>query len=325
MILEFLTRDVAVWGGLKSPLLSWLGCVGLLLFFGWQVARLFVGASRAAAPFAHIRPLLIRLARQAEASDARTGSPSTPGATDLDRLEQLDQAMREANAFRRPWVQYRRTLLTERVPWATEPRVFSTRQAKEFLTPEATLSGSIDLAFSSQVPSLITGFGLLFTFMAICVGLGRLHADGQTIIGIPGLINGLAGKFLTSIVGLICANLFVLLERPAVRRLLARHAECLTLLDESFPRRTAEDLLDALGASRSGRDIAARDGQPDVADRVIREVQERLAAPIAELASAVRALSDHLQDSPDVARGPAIPIATRHRWDGARHRGPRVG
>ena len=29
---------------------------------------------------------------------------------------------------------------------------------------------------------------------------------------IQGLINGLAGKFLTSIVGLLCANVFVLLE-----------------------------------------------------------------------------------------------------------------
>ena len=33
--------------------------------------------------------------------------------------------------------------------------------------------------------------------------LRELHADGHTIDGIPGLINGLAGKFLTSIVGLI--------------------------------------------------------------------------------------------------------------------------
>jgi hypothetical protein len=256
---DLLARDIAPWGGLSSPVLCWLGAAGLVALFVWQAARLVSGVRRAAEPFALLQPRLRELADRVEATDLGRAydrafterrptvpAPAEPETAELDRLRELDQAMREVEAFRRPWIQFRKTVLIEHVPWFKEPRVFSTRSAEEFFTTDAVLGGRIDLGFFAQVPSLITGIGLLLTFVAICIGLSRLHADGQNIAGIPGLINGLAGKFLTSIVGLICANLFMLLERPAGRRLLERHGEFVTLLDQSFHRRTAEDLLDEL-------------------------------------------------------------------------------
>jgi hypothetical protein len=301
-IVEFLVRDVAVWGDLKSPMLSWLGSIGLVLFFGWHVTRLFMKVSRATEPIVRLRQQLIPVARQVEASDLQwafdrafsdnhgvtvSDAQYTPGQTDLDRLTALDHAMREVGAFRRPWVQFRKTLLIERVLWCKEPRIFSTRRAEDFFTQDAMLAGRIDLGFYGQIPSLITGLGLLLTFVAICIGLSRLHSDGQTITGLQGLINGLSGKFLTSIVGLVCANLFVLLERPAVHNVLASHGEFLTLLDESFPRRTVEDLLDELRRGRAGHEPAN-----GVAD----EIQARLTAPIEALTAAVRALAGLKQE-----------------------------
>jgi hypothetical protein len=200
--------------------------------------------------------------------------------------------MRATGAFRRPWVQFRKTLLIEHVVWFKEPRIFSTRRAEEFFTEEATLRHSIDLAFYAQVPSLITGFGLLLTFVAICGGLNRLHADGTVITGIQGLINGLAGKFLTSIVALVCANAFMLVERPTTRRLLDRYMEFLTLLEESFPRRTVEELLDALDHYRVSRRTSS-DGQS-----VDDEREEPLRKSIDTLAAAVQGLSERI-DPPE--------------------------
>lgn len=34
LLVEFLFRDVTLWGELRTPVLSWLGSVGLMLFFG---------------------------------------------------------------------------------------------------------------------------------------------------------------------------------------------------------------------------------------------------------------------------------------------------
>lgn len=306
-----LGRDVSIWG-LTSPLLSWVGSIGLLLFFGWQVTKLFLDASRATAPFTAVEPLLTSLAEEIEPSDLRhafdravadrrdappAGKPAGREETDFDRLTQLDMEMRATGAFRRPWVQFRKTLLIEHVVWFKEPRIFSTHRAEEFFTQEVTLQGSIDLGFYEQVPSLITGLGLLLTFVAICGGLNRLHAEGPIITGVQGLINGLAGKFLTSIVALICANLFVLLERPMVGRLLDRHAGFLTLLEESFPRRTVEDLLDALDHHRSSARTLPAVGRtlPVAGQAADGETPERLRASIEALASAVHTLSDRIE------------------------------
>lgn len=309
-MIDFLARDITILG-LTSPLLSWLGSLGLLAFFGWQAWKLLADVRQASTPFLRVRPVLQSLAKEMEGADLRQayeraftggrdprrqGSTTGSPATDLTRLKKLDQAMRDIVAFKRPWTQYRKTLLIEHVAWTTEPRIFSTRQAEELFPQEAVIGHRVDVGFYSQVPSLITGLGLLLTFVAICIGLTRLHADGQTISGIQGLINGLAGKFLTSIVGLTCANLFVLVERPALNRLRASHAEFLALLDESFPRRTVEDLLDALRHEQS-RVRVGRDDRGAAAERLAQEVEERINQPITELTAMVRSLAERVFDS----------------------------
>jgi len=169
------------------------------------------------------------------------------------------------------------------------------------------LSRSLDLGYVAQIPSLLTGFGLLMTFVAICLGLSRLHADGTTISGVQGLVNGLAGKFLTSIVALVCANVFVLLERPAVGRLLARHREFVALLDESFPRRTPEDLLDALARQNALRPTAGAPVGVDDDNATSPDVLNRLAASIDTLNSVVRVLAARL----DVPADPAAMVGAR--------------
>jgi len=82
--------------------------------------------------------------------------------------------------------------------------------------------------------------GLMFTFLAILIGLSKLHANGSQIEGIQGLINGLAGKFVTSVVGLACANSFLLLEKSVSHRLATHHRHLVALLDEMFPRKVAD-------------------------------------------------------------------------------------
>ena len=44
---EFLSQDTAFFGGPQSPMLSWLGSCGIVLFFVWQLIRLTVEVARA--------------------------------------------------------------------------------------------------------------------------------------------------------------------------------------------------------------------------------------------------------------------------------------
>ncbi|MEK7761714.1 MAG: hypothetical protein AAB433_09055 [Nitrospirota bacterium] len=302
---EFLSRDVAFFGGPQSPMLCWIGSFGIVLFFLWHLLRLRMDVSGAQRPFNHIRPILTALAnergdvdRERFTNHALVGfappagqatSPSTR--IDCDDLHAIESAMQKEPMFRQPWAQFRKTLLLEHVPWFVEPRIFSTRRAEEIFTQDTLLSHRVNLAFYSQLPSLVTGIGLLLTFLALFIGLSKLHADGHDIAGIQGLINGLAGKFLTSIVGLIAANLFTLIEKPMVFRLMNEHHSFLSLIDKLFPRKTMEQMLEQLTPMHRAQGGARQNPGGELMERIGGMGIDSLAAPIAELTEAVRSLT----------------------------------
>ncbi len=259
---EFLGRDVTFLGGPHSPLLSWLGSGGILLFFLWHILKMRKETALVQRAFERIHPILQALAndRREIDRDRFTHHPaktfptrSGPAASssmrlDSDDLHTLDSGMQQEPMFRLPWTQYRMTLILEQVPWFVDPRIFSTRLAAEVFTQEALIAKQVNLAFYRQFPALVTGFGLLLTFLALFIGLGKLHAEGSEIVGIQGLINGLAGKFLTSIVGLIVANVFTFMEKPLVANLITAQHTFLGLIDQLFPRKTMEQMLEQLTA-----------------------------------------------------------------------------
>ena len=313
---EFLSRDASFFGGPQSPMLSWLGSFGIVLFFLWQVVRLRREVSGAQQPFDRVRPMLTTLAnergdldRERFTSRALVGltapagqSASAPKRIDCDDLTTLETAMQKEPMFRQPWGQFRKTLILEHVPWFVEPRIFSTRRAEDIFTQDTLLSHRVNLAFYSQLPSLVTGIGLLLTFLALFIGLSKLHADGQEIVGIQGLINGLAGKFLTSIVGLIAANLFTLIEKPMVFRLMNAHHSFLGLIDKLFPRKTMEQMLEQLTPAHQAQGKGLQAAGGELREHVGGTGTDSLTAPIAELTSAVRSFTKLKQDEQAAGR-----------------------
>ena len=301
---EFLSRDVAFLGGPSSPMLSWLGVLGILLFFLWHVLKLKKEVTFVQRGFERVCPMLAALVHERGDVDrerfthrpdkvsthqARRGVDSTMR-SDCDDLQILDVEMNQEPLFLGPWAQYRMTLILERVPWFLEPRLFSTKGAENVLTQEALMANRVNLPFYSQFPSLVTGMGLLLTFLALFVGLGKLHAEGSEIVGIQGLINGLAGKFLTSIVGLIVANLFTFIEKPMVSRLMHAHHTFLGLIDQLFPRKTMEQILEQL-TSIHGEHQGDRSTSGDALREQGGGWGIGLAGPMASLTSSIQSLT----------------------------------
>lgn len=258
--IQLLTQDVAPLGALSAPLVSWYGSAGLTIFFLWQVARLYQLSTQTAQPFARVTRCLDTLAQERLQFDQDGLTLNPPGALKsrtqeapphLNRRDGKDFQLIDTTFQREPWLspawkQYRKTLVTEQVAWYIEPRIFSSRSAQELFSLETIFRGKLNLAWYQQVPSLLTGIGLLLTFIALLIGLSKLHADGHGIAGIQGLINGLAGKFLTSIVGLVCATAFTLIEKPLMFRLFSAHQQCTHLIDDLFPRKTLEQILEGM-------------------------------------------------------------------------------
>lgn len=305
-IWEFFGQDVTFLGELHSPMLSWLGSGGLIALFMWHAGRLSTAISSVQGCYMRVWSTLTGLAASRKSlqnewltvpslSDVKkvaNQSGAQPERVDLDDLHTLDKAMRREPRLEQAWLHFRKTFVVERTAWFIEPKVFATRTAAEFF-PRDLLNSRLNLAFYHQFPSLITGGGLLLTFLAILIGLSKLHADGSHIVGIQGLINGLAGKFLTSIVGLLCANLFVLLEKSAMHRLATTQQQFVTLVDELFPRKTMEQMLEnftpGTGPAQTQATVGAVPG--DLGDRLAGRLSDRLSPTVTALREAVEVLS----------------------------------
>ena len=311
---EFFSQDVTLLGDLHSPMLSWLGSGGLIALFMWHAGRLSTAISSVQSCYMRVWPTLTSLAASRKSlqsewlmvpslSDVKKPSSQSgaqPERVDLDDLHTLDKAMRREPRLEQAWLHFRKTFVVERTAWFIEPKVFSTRTAAEFF-PRDLLNSRLNLGFYHQFPSLITGGGLLLTFLAILIGLSKLHADGSHIVGIQGLINGLAGKFLTSIVGLLCANVFVLLEKSAMHRLATTQQQFVTMVDELFPRKTMEQMLENFtpgAGSAPAQGQAAVGAVPgDLGDRLAGSLSDRLSPTVTALRDAVEVLARREQGS----------------------------
>jgi hypothetical protein len=297
-----LSRDMSFCCGIQSPMLSWIGSGGIMLFFLWQVSRLLREVAASRRPFDRLRPTLQGLAQRRQhlhpeqfsaktlmrTKDQRRPSSPADEHRDCDDLEALDAAMQQERFFRPTWMQFRKTLLVEHDAWFREPQIYSTRQAEDFFTQDALFNNRVHLAAYSQLPALITGIGLLLTFLALFVGLSKLHAEGHDIDGIQGLINGLAGKFLTSIIGLVCANAFSLIEKPVLFRLTTVHQHFLDLLNELFPRKTMEQMLEDLTSQQRAHADSRTHSATGAMDHLKATMASSLGEPVAALTSTLQ-------------------------------------
>ena len=183
----WLTRDVTVVGGLQSPMLSWIGAAGILSLCLWHSAVLIRGV-------VHIQRTLFRfrssveplvLARKQVSKDwlvipalakKRMSLDQSPESRrDLDDLQTLDRIVRSEQALTRDWLSYRKTFTVEQSAWFLEPTVHCQRSASDFFSFESLCATHLNVQFYRQLPAFLTGMGLMFTFLAILIGLSKLH------------------------------------------------------------------------------------------------------------------------------------------------------
>lgn len=97
---------------------------------------------------------------------------------------------------------------------------------------------------ADEMPNWLTAIGLLTTFIAILLGLQHVRVlTNMDVQGISGLVNGLSGKFFSSIVALGCA-LAVTVTNHFCSELIKEHWEQVLLkLEGLLPHLSTEQLL----------------------------------------------------------------------------------
>jgi CDP-diacylglycerol pyrophosphatase len=118
----------------------------------------------------------------------------------------------------------------------------------ESLSEEDVIDVFYHSAFHESVPGILTSLGLLATFVAILLALAGVAYNpddpAHAVSGIDQLINGLSGKFLSSIIALALSVIFTLLEKKVCdRQLLESYTLLVRRAANTFPLLTQTRIL----------------------------------------------------------------------------------
>jgi hypothetical protein len=150
---------------------------------------------------------------------------------------------------------------------------FLTENPREILPYDVVISKQFHSAFFSAFPGLLTGAGLTLTFVAILLALYGVHYDKTNTVdpisGIDTLINGLSGKFLSSIVALVLSILFTLCEKSAVRGLRNRYEQMVAAITRAVPYLSQSRVLLDIQRFAAKQTVSVSHISSEVVDRLV--------------------------------------------------------
>jgi hypothetical protein len=189
-------------------------CEALVVLAAALVLRLLVERRRTLRAFDKFARTLRRF-RPAGRQQRLAGLPA-------GRMQLIQEASRRLTGKPLEWWRGLEEALEYYEPPGASGGWFLTRPAEEVLTEDELIAPFYHASFHQTVPSILTALGLLATFSAILVALSGVRYNAgntaQPVTGIDTLINGLAGKFLASIIGLILSLIFTFVEKKVCER-----------------------------------------------------------------------------------------------------------
>lgn len=225
---------------------------------------------------------------------------------DLQRLEAARTSAIQQTSVPRGWWQAIDNHIEHYENASGEERAFLGEPARSVLPFDTVVGRHFNAGFYSIIPGLLTGSGLTLTFIAILTALYHVHYNEgnavEPVSGMQDLINGLSGKFVSSIVALLLSILFTFLERSLVRGLRQQYEQLMASLSGFLPTLSAKRiLLDISDSARKAKDSAANISA-EVTDRLVAAVNEHVLPVLS--ADMARGLAGALQQelSPTMAR-----------------------
>jgi hypothetical protein len=178
---------------------------------------------------------------------------------------------------------------------STDGTTIGQKGAQPTFAKTAGFGSRINWKWFGAVPGFVTGVGLLVTFVAILFALADLHADATTgqIQGISQLLEGLAGKFISSVAALLCASFFLPYERWHLHRIEQRRQSLIDALDSFVPRLTPARILIGLKRDTAEQADALREMLTGLEPKLRQGLTESVGPTLKQMVSAIEDLNQH--------------------------------
>jgi hypothetical protein len=282
-------RDNSTIIHITAPNFIWGGACMLLVIFIGSLQKLLRATKKVTVELARCEQVIMKSIDR---------SPDLTG----EVLEDLHSELEQSKLLRHVWAEFRETLLSEELDG--RKLIFNTRAANEFFSREEIIESNLKLAWYHAVPGVLTGIGLLFTFLAILFGLNGIVQPETNEIdpdGMIKLVESLSGKFLTSVCALFLATMFVGIEKRRTHKVDQAHKRFARAVDQRFPRRSSEYLLEKIVSATAEQATQLRHFGADLSGRLKEGMTESFQPILERLALAIDKLekekSETLQGS----------------------------
>jgi biopolymer transport protein ExbB/TolQ len=175
---------------------------------------------------------------------------SFPKVLSKTEFNEVNQFFSNSKMLDQSWNEFSETILQS---GDESDEIYNTEQIEKYLNEESIINANIDNNYYSAVPSVLTGIGLVGTFLSILIGLSQVYVvKNGSVTGIEELINSLSGKFISSIVGLTFSMWFTASFNRKIGLLKSRVLQLQHQFNKLFSRTFSEKILLNIAKSIQG-------------------------------------------------------------------------
>jgi hypothetical protein len=228
----YLLKAQWVFFGLGAPAFSWLVSGGLIVYCVW----IFLRQMRESKIRHHCLSVADRRLKSLQTRRS-VGQVRRNGISE-NLLSEIDKVFSDLPPLRIAW-QTTYSSMISRTDRNGEEHFWIADDIGTLFN-ESVVTEGLDYRKASAI---ITGVGLLATFLAILVALLDVRLTNNRIQGLDLLIQGLSGKFLSSVVAVACATALVFFEKGLFKPVRVRANTLGGTLRSLLPRLTTSQIL----------------------------------------------------------------------------------
>lgn len=293
MLLNFLKYQISLFG-LEAPWFSWLAAFALIVWPAYELFKLYSLYHRQSKNFT--------IASNGIENLLKDNRPRFGEGLPLSILETLREIFKKIPSLAVPWSSFEKHLIYKRIRDKNEDQVWTAESTEGSFNEEAILESDFNKRFFLAIPGIVTGTGLLFTFLAILIALFEVKVDETNQVhGLQNLISGLSGKFVSSVAALFSATIFLLAEKSIFHRLNTKRRMLINTLNSLIPQLSPLQVLVVIQRDTSGQSDAFRMFSADLAiklknslDQSMVPILERMVAAIDDMNQLTRSAKEDM-------------------------------
>jgi hypothetical protein len=259
------------------PVVIWVFCFVLLMGFFWQMIAMQLSRNRLRK---HLKTLTNALKVLGEAN-----RHEPQGGLTGEQLDGYHVGLDELDGLPREWWNRIDQSIALYIDQEEREGWFLTERPRNLLSYDVVIGQNFHAAIFGAVPGILTGLGLTGTFIAILWALYGVHYDElntlKPVTGMEGLINGLSGKFLSSIIALLLSIAFTLYEKRIARSLRHSYDALMSAISNAIPFLSTSRILLDIHRFSAKQTVSVSNISSEVVDRLTNAFNDRVVPGLA--------------------------------------------